>query len=105
MRKAAAAGTVLAFGGALFLWAQAIPSSRPDADDHTTKMKRQQVEDLLKADHKKSIHDAEELMKLSEELKVELEKNDRHVLSLKAFKKTEEIEKVAKRIRARMKRF
>ncbi len=104
MRKAASAGTILAFGGALLLWAQG-PTGRHDHDEHTAKMKRQQVEDLLKADHKKSVEDAEELMKLSEQLKIELEKNDRHILSLKAYKKTEEIEKVAKRIRGRMKRF
>ena len=45
------------------------------------------------------------LMKLSEELRMELEKNDKNVLSLAAIKKTEEIEKLAKRIRGRMKRF
>jgi hypothetical protein len=42
---------------------------------------------------------------LSEELKIELEKNDRHVLSVSAVKKTEEIEKLAKKIRGRMKRY
>ena len=68
-------------------------------------MKRSQIEALLKEDHEKSIKDAGELMRLSEELKVELEKSDRHVLSVGAIKKTEEIEKIAKRIRGRMKRF
>jgi hypothetical protein len=37
-------------------------------------------------------------------LKEELEKNDRHVLSLTSLKKTEEIEKLAKRIRSRLRR-
>ena len=66
---------------------------------------RNQTEEILKADHAKSLEDAGELMKLSEELKIELEKNDRHVLSLSAIKKTEEIEKLAKRIRSRLKRY
>jgi len=68
-------------------------------------MKRQQVEDLLKADHAKSLEDAAKLVKLAEELKSEIEKNDRHVLALSALRKTEEIEKIARRIRGRMKRF
>ncbi len=63
------------------------------------------TEDLLKAEHKKSLEEAGKLLKLAEDLKIELEKNDRHVLSIGAIKKTEEIEKLAKRIRDRMRRF
>ena len=66
---------------------------------------RSQNEEILKADHEHNLKDAGELLKLSEELKIELEKNDRHVLSLGMLKKTEEIEKLAKRIRGRLKRF
>ncbi|MEZ5352997.1 MAG: hypothetical protein R2762_10210 [Bryobacteraceae bacterium] len=68
-------------------------------------MKRSQVEAILKSDREKSLEDAADLLKLAEDLKIDLEKNDRHVLSVSAFKKTEEIEKLAKRIRGRMKRF
>jgi len=64
-----------------------------------------QSDEILKADHEKSIKDAGELLKLAEDLKIELEKNDAHVLSVGAVKKTEEIEKLAKRIRQRMKRY
>ena len=42
-------------------------------------------------------------MAAAEELKTELEKNDRYVVSLAAIRKTEEIEKLAKRIRGRLK--
>jgi hypothetical protein len=66
---------------------------------------KMQSEEILKADHEKSLKDAEELMKLAEDLKMELEKNDRYVLSLGAIKKTEDIEKIAKRIRGRMKKY
>lgn len=66
---------------------------------------RSQTEEILKADHERNLKDAGELLRLSEELKIELEKNDRHVLSMGMVKKTEEIEKIAKRIRGRMKRF
>jgi len=76
-----------------------------EPDIRGPRMKREQMEALLKHEHKKSLDDAAELIKLSEELKIELEKNDQHVLSMAAMKKTEEIEKIAKRIRGRMRRF
>jgi len=42
-------------------------------------------------------------LKLADELKVALEKNDRYVLSIGTLKKTEEIERLARRIRDRLK--
>ncbi len=66
---------------------------------------RLQSEEILKADHARSLEDSARILKLAEELKIEIEKNDRYVLSLGAIRKTEEIEKLAKRIRGRMKRF
>ncbi len=69
------------------------------------KPKRSQIEEMLKADRSKSIEDAGQLVKLSEELKTELEKTDKSVLSVTALRKAEEIEKLAKRIRGRLRRF
>ena len=66
---------------------------------------RSQREEMLKQDHKKSLEDADELLKLAEQLKGDLERDDRHVLSISTLKKTEEIEKLAKRIRGRLKRY
>ena len=66
---------------------------------------RSQNEEILKADHERNLKDAGELLRLAEELKIELEKNDRHVLSVGMLKKTEEIEKISKWIRGRLKRF
>jgi hypothetical protein len=66
---------------------------------------KSQQEEIIKADHERSIKDAAQLIELSESLKQELEKDDRHVLSISSLKKTEEIEKVARRIRSRLKRF
>ena len=62
-----------------------------------------QQDEILKADHERSVKDAAQLIELSESLKKELEKDDSHVLSIASLKKTEEIEKIAKRIRARLK--
>jgi hypothetical protein len=64
-----------------------------------------QQEEILKADHEKSVQDAAQLIELAEGLKRELEKDESHVLSLSSIKKTEDIEKIAKRIRSRIKRF
>ncbi len=66
---------------------------------------KSQRDEILKADHQKNLEDAAALVDLSEQLKQELEKNDRYVFSLATLKKTEDIEKLAKRIRSRMRRF
>jgi len=62
-----------------------------------------QRDEILKADFQKSLEEARELSKLADELKVALEKNDRYVLSIGTLKKTEEIERLARRIRDRLK--
>jgi hypothetical protein len=77
----------------------------PLPEEEKPRMKRSQVEEMLKQDHAKSVAEARQLEKLAEELREELEKSDRHVLSVAAIKKAEEIEKLAKRIRNRMRRF
>ena len=41
---------------------------------------------------------------LAEQLKQELEKNDRYILSVSSLKKTDEIEKLVKKIRSRLRR-
>jgi len=63
---------------------------------------KSQQDEILKADHQRDLKDAAQLIDLAEQLKQELEKNDRHVLSIASVKKTEEIEKLAKRIHARL---
>ena len=62
-----------------------------------------QRDEILKADYQKSLEDARELSKLADDLRLDFEKNDRNVLSLAMLKKTEEIEKLAKRIHDRLK--
>src|SRR6266481_5610309 len=62
-----------------------------------------QRDEVLKADFQKSLNDARELSKLADELKTDLEKNDRFVLSIPTLKKTEDIERLARRIHDRLK--
>ncbi len=66
---------------------------------------RSQAEAILQADHEKSLKDVAELVKLSRQLQEELEKNDHHVLSVSAVRTAEKIEKLAKRIKNRLKRY
>jgi hypothetical protein len=66
---------------------------------------KSQSEEILKADYKKNLEDAAALVKLAEELKAEIEKNDRHIVSVASLKKTDDIEKLAKNIRGRLKRY
>ncbi|MCC6590111.1 MAG: hypothetical protein IT168_25690 [Bryobacterales bacterium] len=91
-------------------FALVLPGSQKHQDaaadeEEKPRFKRSQIDEILKADRKKSIEDAGKLQQLAEELKIELEKADSHVLSVSALKKAEEIEKIAKRIRGRMRRF
>ena len=65
---------------------------------------RSQREEILKAEHEQNLKDAGQLIELAGELKEEIEKNDRHVLSIATLKKTDEIEKLVRRIRSRLRR-
>lgn len=64
-----------------------------------------QSEEILKDDYKKNLKDAQDLVDLAQSLKSGLEKGQQHVLSISDLKKTEEIEKLARRIRSRMRRY
>jgi hypothetical protein len=79
------------------------PSDEKSSDVRLPNGKLQQDE-ILKADHEKSVQDAAQLIELAEGLKRDLEKDETHVLSISSIKKTEDIEKIARRIRARIKR-
>ena len=56
----------------------------------------------MKAEHAQNLKDAEELVELAQQLHDSLEKNDRYVLSLADLKKTEDIEKLVKKIHNRL---
>jgi hypothetical protein len=83
------------------------PLHHPDGitpgDDARLPNGKLQRDEILKAEFQKSLDDARELSRLADDLKLDLEKNDRYVLSIATLKKTEEIEKLAKRIHDRMK--
>ena len=65
---------------------------------------KSQQEEILKADYQKTLQDASELVRLAEQLQDDLIKEDRHVLSIASLKKAEDIEKLARKIRTRLKK-
>jgi hypothetical protein len=80
-----------------------IPEAAPE--DVRLPSGKLQREEILKYDYQKSLEDARALSKLANELKLDMEKNDYNVLSLATLKKIDEIDKLAKRIHDRLKRF
>ena len=95
----------------LFLYTGAMPQDFPptprqrDREEIRLPNGKLQKDEMIKADHARNLEDAAALLKLAEDLKIDLEKNTEYVVSLGSIKKTDEIEKLAKRIRARMKRY
>jgi hypothetical protein len=63
---------------------------------------KSQLDAILKAEHAQNLKDAAQLVDLCEQLKLDLEKNEHFVLPLATIKKTDEIEKLVKKIRARL---
>jgi hypothetical protein len=63
---------------------------------------KSQHDELLKAEREENIRDAAKLVEMSESLKADLEKSDRFVLSIDTLKKTDDIEKLVKKIRGRL---
>jgi hypothetical protein len=76
----------------------------PDTGDHDVQLPngKSQRDEILKAEHEQNLKDAAKLAEMADELKETMEKEDRNVFSINTMKKAEEIEKLAHRIRARM---
>jgi hypothetical protein len=88
----------LAFG-------QAGGSPPPPPGDVQLPNGKSQRAEILKAERLQNIKDASEIAEMAKDLQQELEKNESYVLSMTSIKKTDEIEKLAKRIRGRLRHF
>ena len=75
----------------------------PDDGRLVNGKKRQDV--IAKADYEQNVKDARDLIDFAKSFEEDLERDDRFVLSLSSLKKLDEIEKLTKRIRGRLKRF
>ena len=76
----------------------------PQTELQTLPEQRKPDAATLKADYAKSVADAGELLKLSQELKLAMEQGDYQALPANAVRMLEEIEKRAKGARRRLKR-
>jgi hypothetical protein len=80
-----------------------LPSQpRPQDDGARLPNGKLQRDEILKAEHQQNVKDAALLVELSQQLQEDLEKNESYVLSLSTLKKTDDIEKLVKKIRSRM---
>lgn len=66
---------------------------------------KMQKEEILKADYEKSLEDAAALLNAAGDLKMDLENTGRHVLSIGTLKQLDNIERLTKRIRSRLKKY
>jgi hypothetical protein len=73
-----------------------------EEDDVILPNGKSQRDEILKSEYQQNLKDAGDLIELAQQLKLDLEKNDRYVLSMATLKKTDDIEKLVKRIRTRM---
>jgi hypothetical protein len=84
------------------------PSAAPQRPDEEQDVKlpsgKSQREEILKQEHKNSLRDVKEILELATQLQKDLERDDYLVLSIPSLKKTERIEKLARQIRARIRR-
>jgi len=61
-----------------------------------------QRDEILKAEYDQNLKDARELIDAARSFELDLEKSDRYVLSLALLKKLDDIDKLTKRMRNRM---
>jgi hypothetical protein len=93
--------------GARFLPAQRNPPPPLDEPPEDIRLPngKKQKDEILKAEYEQNVKDAQELLSIARSFEEDLEKDDRFVLSLSSLKKLDDMEKLTKRIRGRMKRF
>lgn len=88
------------------------PAALPQQQQQREEGPAAQIQDKMQRDRMKALNkerqaslkkDLDELYKLAAELKESVDKTDENVLSLQVIKKTEQIEKLARDIRKKMK--
>jgi hypothetical protein len=88
--------------GMVGLWAQ---TSTPDAPENIRLPNGKVWSDVIaRADHDKNLADAQEIVRLTTEIRDEIQTGEAFVLSVKTLKKVDEAEKRLKDLRSRMRR-
>ena len=78
------------------------PTPPPMSGDARLPNGKSQRDAILKAEHEQNLKDAALLADLAQQLQQDLEKNDTFVFSISTLKKTDDIEKLVKKIRGRL---
>jgi hypothetical protein len=79
------------------------PHNAADTDPLSPKMQEQQVMARANERQKKLVSDTEKLLELATDLKMQVGKTNRDILSVDVIKKADEIEKLAHSVKERMK--
>jgi hypothetical protein len=79
-----------------------LPPPNPSEDEKLPNGKSQK-DAIAKEEHEQALKEANDLVAIAEQLKDELQKAGDYVVPFSSVKKTEEIEKLARRIRGRLK--
>ncbi len=75
----------------------------PDTDEMSAKMQEQQSKTRNSERQKRLEVDTQKLLSLATELKEQVDKTDKNILSVDVIKKADEIERLAKSVKERMK--
>jgi len=78
-----------------------MPQEPPD-DSHLPNGKNR-LDAIVKSDYEQNVKDARAVIDLAKSFEEDLEKDDRYVVSLASLKKLDEIDKLTRRIRNRLK--
>ena len=96
----------LCFALALFAQRGQVTPATPGQEPEVTLANgKSQREEILRMDHKRNLQDSAAMAKLAEQVNEELERDDRFVVSLKTLKNLDEIERLTKTIRGRLKKY
>jgi hypothetical protein len=101
---------LLLLPGALLTAQKSQPQPPPlqvpgEASDVRLPNGKKQSDEILKAEYEKNVKEAQDLVSIARAFEEDLEKDDRFVLSVSSLKKLDDIERLTKRIRSRMKRY
>ena len=66
---------------------------------------KSQKDEIIRVDYERNLKDAGDLAQLAQEIKDDFERGDRNLVSLKTLKKLDDVEKLTKDIRKRLRRY
>jgi Zn-dependent oligopeptidase len=80
-----------------------LPELPKEDEDEKMPNGKSRSDAIAKEEHEKALKDTDQLIAMAQQLKDELQKAGDYVVPLSSVKRTEEIEKLARRIRGRLK--